>query len=253
MDAGGVQHGMILRGENLTTVDRQNCLTSPGPMAIAFYGINRNGRAAGWCTDSNTGASDAFSYSKGKFVTISPPGATSTQAHGINDAGHIVGTFLDANKVQHGFLLSGGKYKTLDVPGTTATNAWGINDQGLITLFAINGKGNYDSFLFDGTSYTMIDVPGQSQNFVAEIDATGDRVYTVVDSGKNSHGALFLNLNGGTFTVFDDPKGKGTTEALGLNDNLEIVGTLHAQSHGRTTGSPIARLQRAWLLQGYES
>jgi len=224
VDSSGVQHGMILRGKSLTTIDRQNCSNTPGATAIAFYGINRAGTVVGWCQDTVTGVNDAFSFSKGQFTTILPPGATSTQAHGINDKGQIVGAFLDSASNQHGFLLSGGKYTTLDVPGESSSDAWGINNSGLITIFALNSGGNYDSFLLQNKKYTKINVKGEIQNFVAAIDSFGDRVYTVVDASNNVHGAFFLNIKGGTYTVFDDPKGVGTTEAFGLNDKLKIVG-----------------------------
>lgn len=224
VDSSGVQHGMIFKGTMLTTIDRTNCSTTPGATAIAFYGINSAGTVVGWCQNTVTQVNDAFSYSTGKFMTIRPPGATSTQAHGINDKGQIVGTFLDSASNQHGFLLSGGKYTTLDVHGDSASDAWGINNSGLITIFALNSSGKYDSFLFNGKKFTLIDVPGAVQNFVAAIDSFGDRVYTIVDNKNEMHGAFFLNIKGGTYTVFDDPKGVGTTAAFGLNDKLKIVG-----------------------------
>ena len=225
VDSSGVQHGMILKGKALTTIDRQNCSNTPGSTAIAFYGINLKETVVGWCQDTITGLDDAFSYFKGKFTTILPPGSTSTQAHGINDKGQIVGAYLDSASNQHGFLLSGGKYTTLDVPGGfTNSDAWAINNKGLITIFALNGSGKYDSFLFNGKSYTKIDVPKADQSFVAGIDSFGDRIYTIVDASNNMHGAFFLNIKGGTYTVFDDPKGVGTTEAFGINDKLKIVG-----------------------------
>jgi len=234
VDSGGVQHGMILRGTTLTTVDRKNCSTTPGGTAIAFYGINIKGAVVGWCLDTKTGVNDAFSYSKGKFTTILPPGATSTQAHGINDKGQIVGAYLDSGNVQHGFRLSGKKYTTLDVPGGyTNSDAWGINNTGLITIFALNSSGKYDSFLFDGKTYTIEDVPGAAQSLVAGIDNFGDRIYTVLDPSNNSHGAFFLNVTGGMYFTFNDPKGKGTTQAFGLNDKLKIVGR-----YAPTAGSP---------------
>jgi probable HAF family extracellular repeat protein len=224
-DSAGVQHGMILKGTTLTTIDRENCSTTPGATAIAFYGINSAGTVVGWCQDTVTQVNDAFSYAKGKFTTIRPPGATSTQAHGINDKGQVVGTYLDSASNQHGFLLSGGKYTTLDVHGDSASDAWAINNSGLITVFALNSKGKYDSFLLKGTKYTKIDVPGAVQNFVAAINNFGDRVYTIVDNNNRMHGAFFLNRKDGTYTVFDDPKGAGATEAFGLNDKkLKIVG-----------------------------
>lgn len=225
VDSGGVQHGMILKGKTLTGVDNPDCTTTPGTGAIALYGINSKETVVGWCTSTKTGFDIAFSYFKGKFVNIAYPESISTLAQGINDKGQIVGTYFDSNDVEHGFLLSKRKYTNLDVPGGyTNSDAWAINDSGLITIFALNSGGTRDSFLFNGTTYLPIDVPGEAESFVAGIDKFGDRVYTVVDSSNNLHGAFFLNVNGGSYTVFDDPKGVGATQAFGLNDKLRIVG-----------------------------
>jgi probable HAF family extracellular repeat protein len=64
------------------------------------------------------------------FTTIDVPGATLTNAQGINHQGDIVGTFIDGNGRQHGFLRSGSQYRTIDVPGANASFARGINDAG---------------------------------------------------------------------------------------------------------------------------
>ena len=60
------------------------------------------------------------------FTAIDVPGATATEAFGINAAGDIVGFFTNASGA-HGFLLSRGVFTTIDVPGATATEAVGIN------------------------------------------------------------------------------------------------------------------------------
>jgi len=225
VDSSGVQHGMILKGKVLTSVDNADCTTTPGAGAIAFFGIDTTETVVGWCTSNKTGLDIAFSYFKGKFVNIAFPGSISTLAQGINDKGQIVGTYFDSSDVEHGFLLSGKKYTSLDVTGGyTNSDAWAINSSGLITIFALNSGGTHDSFLFNGKTYTQIHVPGAAESFVAGIDKFGDRVYTVVDSSNNMHGALFLKAKGGHYYVFDDPKGVGTTEAFGLNDKLKIVG-----------------------------
>src|SRR5262249_25010782 len=54
------------------------------------------------------------------FTTIDVPGATSTEALGINASGQIVGQYDDASGTTHGYLLCKGKYTTLDVPGATS-------------------------------------------------------------------------------------------------------------------------------------
>ena len=48
------------------------------------------------------------------FTTIDVPGATSTQAHGINPRGDIVGTY-EAGGIRHGFLLHEGAFTAIAV------------------------------------------------------------------------------------------------------------------------------------------
>jgi hypothetical protein len=220
---GQVQHGMILNATKLTTVDRAGCLTTPGSGAIALFGLTTKGAAVGWCQDTSTGQDDAFFYLQGRFVPIAPPGAISTQAYGVNDLGEVVGSYLDGNNVQHGFLLKGKTYTTLDVPGHTLSRAWSINNSGLITIYALNSNRLADSFITNGKSYEKVNVPGAAQSMIHGIDRFGDRVYTFFDSAGSERGAFYLN---GVYYKFNDPndKNKNTTRAFGLNDKLEIIG-----------------------------
>jgi uncharacterized membrane protein len=64
------------------------------------------------------------------FTTFDVPGATLTNAQGINHQGDIVGTFIDAPGQQHGFLRTGSQYRTIDFPGARVSFARGINDAG---------------------------------------------------------------------------------------------------------------------------
>ena len=50
----------------------------------------------------------------------------------INARGDIVGRFLDASRIPHGYLLSDGIYTTIDFPGAARTTATGINARGNI-------------------------------------------------------------------------------------------------------------------------
>ena len=71
------------------------------------------------------------------FTAIEVPGATLTQARGINDRGQIVGR-SDAGGIRHGFLLDGDTVTTIDVPYATLTQTSAINDRGQIV-------GNYEA------------------------------------------------------------------------------------------------------------
>src|ERR1039458_1622093 len=69
------------------------------------------------------GQAQTYSYS-----TFDPPGSTSTQVNGMNNAGQIVGSYRDATGATHNFLRSadGATYITIEAPGskpaTTTTN-----------------------------------------------------------------------------------------------------------------------------------
>ena len=65
-----------------------------------------------------------------EYTTIAPSGARSSTAFGINARGDVVGTFIDQNLIQHGFLLSYGAFTVIDFPGAQSTIARGINPRG---------------------------------------------------------------------------------------------------------------------------
>ena len=93
-------------------------LTVRARIIIVLFGTVLNTRASGALVPS---------YS---FTTINVPGATNTQANGINNRGEIVGSFTDATGT-HGFIYSAGTFTTINVPGATGgTEAYGINDNG---------------------------------------------------------------------------------------------------------------------------
>ena len=68
----------------------------------------------------------------------------------INQSGAVVGTYLDANNVYHGFLRSSvGQFTSLEVPGADTTPnhfngtfAQSINNSGAITGFYADAKGS---------------------------------------------------------------------------------------------------------------
>lgn len=238
VDAKSVQHGMILNGTKLTTVDNKECEAITGTGGIAFFGVNSAGTAVGWCTSSKTGLDLAFSYSKGKFTTINFPKSNGTQASGVNDKGDVVGLYLDSANVQHGFSKIGTKYTSIDVKGDTATVAWGINNAGQITVYATNSAGDYDSFLLTGKSFKNIDNPAAKGGLGTIVHTPaptgkGDIDGTYYDSAGNEHGWL---LTGGKYYEVADPNGPNVSRADGLNDKLEIVGRYTDSSSGATVG-----------------
>src|SRR5579872_1412976 len=85
------------------------------------------------------GAAQPFNFYTIDVPCTACPGgiARSTSAQGINPAGNIVGFYVDAIGMSHGYLLSPGQFTTIDVPGSLAgvsgalpTVARGINPAG---------------------------------------------------------------------------------------------------------------------------
>jgi hypothetical protein len=232
VDSKSVQHGMILAGTKLTTVDNKSCEAISGTGGISFYGVNSAGAAAGWCTSSKTGLDTGFVYSKGKFTPVNFPKSNGTQATGINDKGWVVGLYLDSANASHGFVKVGTKYTSINVKGETNTVAWGVNNKGQITVYATNSAGDFDSFLVTGRTFKNINNPkakGGLGTVVHTPSNVGDIDGTYYNSAGTEMGWL---LHAGKYYDVVDPN--GVTRADGLNDKSVLVGRYGSGSFGGT-------------------
>ena len=151
----------------------------------------------------------------GTFRTIDGRAVT-----GINDAGQIVGNYLDASGLAHGFLLSGDSFTIIDVPGADATAPFGINNAGQIVGFYATDPTAPDlaGFLFSEGRFSTIDFPGADLTTATGINSSGQIVgsYGGPDCpipGVGCHGFL---LSGGRFSTVDVPG--APTVAFGIND-----------------------------------
>jgi hypothetical protein len=99
--------------------------------------------------------------------TIDKPGAIDTQFFGRNNAGQIVGSYInEADYLEGGFLrATDGTYQNINFPGAWATLATGVNDAGYVA-----GYYYYDDYDFtnrgfvrspDGT-FTTLTIPNSS-------------------------------------------------------------------------------------------
>jgi probable HAF family extracellular repeat protein len=227
-----VQHGMILAGKTLTKIDNKKCQAITGSNGIAFYGINKAGVAAGWCTGT-TGTIIGFTWSKGKFTPIKVPNSTGTEAIGINDKGQVVGLYADSTGNTHGFLFANKKYTPINVKGATDTAAWGINNAGDITVYtassfsggvlSCSSTGPCAGYLLKGKKLTKISPPnvGSLGTVVHAPNNKGDIDGTYFDSSGAAVGFL---LHGGKYYDVKDPSANNSTRDDGLNDKLEMVG-----------------------------
>lgn len=166
------------------------------------------------------------------FSTIDYPGATTTVASGVNDAGDVVGSYT-ASFLNHGFLLRSGTFTTIDFPGAYSTAAQAINESGEI-VGSFNAGGNSDhGFILQGTTYTRFDYPGAVITRPYAINNAGDIVGEYVDRSVRTHGFKFSE---GVFTSFDAAP-NADTRLTGINNNGDMYGNVFLygsrQSHYR--------------------
>ena len=112
--------------------------------------------------------------------------------YGINDAGQIVGFYIDSSGILHGFLYSGGTYTTLDDPlGTNGTDALRHQQAGQIVGYYIDSNDMSHGFLYSGGTYTTLDDPLGTKGTVASgINDAGQIVGYYFDSSGMEHGFL---------------------------------------------------------------
>lgn len=229
VDSGGIQHGYILDGKKLTTLDDPSGIAG----TTSASNLNPDGAVSvvGFYTSSTTGNPVGFLYAGGNYKDITgPTGAVAVYGSAINDSGAIVGYYSDSSGVYHGFLLKGGKYTTLNVPGAADTFATGINKSGKISLYWLNSSNIYESSVYNGKSYTAINVPGATDSYALDLNAAGDVAYEWQDSSGVIHGAL---LHAKKYYKFDYPKSTATYGG-GINDKSNIVGGYQTASGGTT-------------------
>lgn len=120
-----------------------------GP-SLTAAAINNRGDVAGFFNKSATQEDAFLRLNNGRFLDIAFPGASSTQALGVNDNDEVVGTYTvgtgDA-AVSHGFTFLNGQFGTFDIPNGSGTVVNGINNEADLVGFFTDARGNTEGFL----------------------------------------------------------------------------------------------------------
>jgi len=241
-DSSAVQHGMILNGTKLTTIDNPNCQTTGNTVgSTAAFGINTAGEVAGWCFSTKTGLAIAWVYSKGKFTTIAYPKAPQTIATGINDSGSVVGLYVDNSGNAQAFQYVNKKYSTITIKGTTNAQAWSINNAGDVTVMTGTSYSSgalvppLVSYLVSGKKQTKVADPNEGSDGTAihAVNNKGVVDGTYYTSSGTTSGFLLYN---GKYYDVQDPNGTTATRADGLNASLDISGRYTNSTTGATVG-----------------
>ncbi len=149
-DAAGTNHGYTVN----TRSGHYHLVTDPhAPTAsLTAAAINNEGDIAGFYTNPANGVTDGFLKDGHHFTDLAMPGASATNAFGLNDRGEVVGTYTvgtGSSAVTHGFTWTARHgFNTVDDPhgvGTTTVN--GVNNAGDLVGFYTDGAGNVDGML----------------------------------------------------------------------------------------------------------
>jgi probable HAF family extracellular repeat protein len=120
---------------------RYKMVSPPGVYVYVFgNAVNNLNQVVG--TDDN----GSFFYGNGKYQNIGVPGASQTQAWGINDSRIIVGWYTTIPSYS-GFVLFKGKYQAFNYPGAFATFGGGINGLGQVVGTYEDNSGFYHGFM----------------------------------------------------------------------------------------------------------
>jgi len=156
-------------------------------------------------------------------ININYPGASSTTIGDINNSGHLVGTYIDANGDHHDFYYDGITFTTIDgYPDSICYNDFetsvaGLNDADYIVGRCYSGYSN--GYLYDGNSFTPIKYPDSNYTYPRSIN-NANHIIGVYSPGGDIKSFLYDGTN---FTTIEDPSASHTS-VLDINDADHIVG-----------------------------
>ena len=173
-----------------------------------------------------------------------PSAVNGTYAEGINNAGQIVGYYLDASDAAHIFVYSDGAYFNYTDPsaGTGAdegTGAFAINNAGQIAGYYLDSGFNGVGFVADppeasgtitadhGTTVDLANstITGGTVNIAGVLDATGTSA--IVDATIDNAGTI-KSTGGGTLTIdagaLDNSGALKVTHGSTLDVSADVIG-----------------------------
>ncbi len=247
VDATGFQHGFLLSGSIVTTIDVPGSLAGvAGYLPTLARGISPGGDIVGQytapvgsgpeCTAAGSQACvRGFLYSHGNFTDIVFPGYPGAIAMRITPKGDIYGCLhgLDLMASMQAFVRTRDGYTRLGIPASMFTGATpdGSMSVGLITDLTAP---HWHGFILQGGNLQTFDFPGSVLTYAYDVNPSGAIVgrYQDVQNGQlKTHGYLLVN---GVFTAIDFPDST-VTVADAINPAGMIVGQ-YTDDHGHTHG-----------------
>ncbi len=200
--------------------------------------INNLGQIVGSFNPDNTVQSgyQGYLYENSTFTTFADPlAAFGTFAQAINDAGQIVGFYVDSSNVDHGFLYFDGVFTTIDDPlGAQGTVATGVNNLGQVVGYYKDAGGAYHGFETAIPNTTAEDTPLTINGVsISDPDAGSAQIKVTL---AVSHGTLKLGDETGLNSISNDHSGSvdlyGSQAAINAALTSGVIYTPNANFKG---------------------
>ncbi len=154
-DTQGNPHGFLYEDGKFTSI--------PGPSDALYSnatGINEAGWIAGDYYASTDKTFHAFILEGKSYKLLTVAGSYGTYTGGINNAGTVVVSWVDADAQVRSSIYDGSAYVPIDVPGAAQNIAWSITTAGDIVYRILDWNGNEHAAMKKGNDYYVFDYPG---------------------------------------------------------------------------------------------
>jgi probable HAF family extracellular repeat protein len=214
LDVNFVRNGFVLsRNGTFTSFEApgagNGAYQGSAPDSVA--GLNQSGALSGYDLDDNNVYHSFLRDSEGNFTLLDVQGAGTsagqgTIAEGINDPGAIVGQYVDASGVNHGFLWADGNYTMFDVQGAGTGSGQGtipdcINTPGTIVGQYIDASSvNHGFWRTRSGNITTLDAPAAGTSagqgtIPTDNNAAGAITGYYVDANNVNYGFVGTSLH----------------------------------------------------------
>jgi len=122
-------------------IDSQYDPSSGTLRSVSLSQLNDAGQVLGTLSSTLAVPSQPFLYADGSLTLLAAPGASSTTATQLDNAGDVIGRYTDEAGT-HSFLYQDGAYSEIAVPGADFTTALQISGGGQILADYFDGAGN---------------------------------------------------------------------------------------------------------------